>query len=215
MREDLYRARRDQATARLGRLKSQRAALETLQVESRKADAEQARLEAEAAQRQAAGKHPLVQQAADQNAEITASLGRLADRLDGLNTMLANLEQEQKRIEEEYRGAQQRVEVAGLNRALGQVLIDQRNQLPDPRPLRKTVAEREDEIAEVALNQIRDREEQRRLRNLDRVLDELSSQDQAAQTPQNTRRAQGTAGAAQGAAPKGDGGSGKLPAQAR
>lgn len=184
VREDLYRARRDQATARLGHLKSQRAALEALQVESRKADAEQARLEAEAAQRQAAGKHPLVQQAADQNAEITASLGHLANRLEGLNAMLANLEQEQKRIEEEYRGAQQRVEVAGLNRALGQVLIDQRNQLPDPRQIRKTVAEREDEIAEVALNQIRDREEQRRLRNLDRLLDELSLEDQAAQTPQ-------------------------------
>ena len=183
VREDLYRARRDQTTARLGHLKNQRAALEAFQVESRKADAEQARREAEAAQRQAAGKHPLVQQAADQNAEITASLGQLADRLDGLNATLANLEQEQKRIEEEYRGAQQRVEVAGLNRALGQVLIDQRNQLPDPRQLRKTVAEREDEIAEVALNQIRDREEQRRLRNLDRVLDDLSSEDQAAQTP--------------------------------
>jgi potassium-dependent mechanosensitive channel len=175
VREELYRARREQATAQLERLKRQRSALEAQQVESGKADAAQAREATEAAKREAAGKHPLVQEAADQNAEITTSLGGLAERLDGLNTMSTRLEQEQKRLEEEYRGAQQRVEVAGLNRALGQVLIDQRTQLPDLRQLRKAVAERDDEIAEMTLNQIRYREEQRRLRNLDQVLDELTS----------------------------------------
>lgn len=174
VREELYRARRDQASGALEHLKGQRTTLEALQVESGKADAARAQVETEEAQRQAAGKHSLVQQAADHNAEITASLGELAERLHGLNEDAGRLEQEQSRVEEEYLGAQQRVEVAGLNRALGQVLIDQRAQLPDQRQLRKAIAQREDEIAELALNQIRDREEQRRLRNLDPVIDEMT-----------------------------------------
>lgn len=182
VREDLYRARRDQATAQLERLKEQRKALESLQVERRRADAEQARLETEAAQRDAAGKDPLVQQAAAENAEITEALARLADRLDALNAVATGLEQEQKRIEEEYRGAQQRVEVAGLNRALGQILIDRRSQLPDLRALRKSVSQREDEIAEITLSQIRYREEERRLRTPDRYLTELAPGDPQALT---------------------------------
>lgn len=175
VREELYRARREQASSAIEHLKAQRTALEALQVESGKADAAQARVQTEEAQRQAAGKHPLVQEAADHNAEVTATLGELAERLDGLNEVASRLEQEQNRVEEEYRGAQQRVEVAGLNRALGQVLIDQRAQLPDQRQLSKAIVQREDEIAEVALNQIRYREEQRRLRNPDLVIDELTA----------------------------------------
>lgn len=187
VREDLYRARRDQATAQLERLKEQRKTLELLQVESRRADAEAARVETDAAQREAAGKHPLVQEAAAANAEITASLGNLADRLDALNLATGELEQEQKRIEEEYRGTQQRVEVAGLNRALGQILIDRRNQLPDLRGLRKAVTERDDEIADVALSQIRYREEERRLQTPEHYLLELTQGDPRALAPGVTR----------------------------
>jgi len=184
VREDLYRARREQATLQLDHLKKQRTALESLQVESRKADAAQARLETDAAQREAEGKDPLIQQAAGENAGITASLAELANRLDALNEDSTQLEQEQKRIEEEYRGAQQRVQVAGLNRALGQILIDRRSQLPELRGLRKAISEREDEIADVTLSQIRYREEERRLRTLDRYLQELGAGQREALTDQ-------------------------------
>lgn len=184
VREELYRARREQAMLQLDHLKKQRTAMEALQVESRKADAAQARLETDAAQREAIGKHPLIQQAAGENAEITASLGDLANRLDALNEASTQIEQEQKRIEEEYRGAQQRVQVAGLNRALGQILIDRRSQLPELRGLRKAISEREDEIADVTLSQIRYREEERRLRTLDRYLQELDADQPEAVTDQ-------------------------------
>jgi potassium efflux system protein len=176
VREALYRARRDQEMIQLDWLKRQRAALEALQVESRKADAEQARVEAEAAQREAAGKDPLLQQVARENAEITASLADLAKRLDGLGALGTKLEDEQKRLEEEYRGAQRRIEVAGVSRVLGQVMSDRRSQLPDLRGLRKAIAEREDEIAEVTLNLIRYREEERHLRNLDRFMLDLGAE---------------------------------------
>lgn len=183
VREDLYRVRRDQAASDLERLKRRRGELEALQVERRKADAEQARRETEAAQREAAGKHPLVQQIADENAAITSVLGRLADTLDGLNAESTRLEQEQERIEDEYRGAQQRVQVVGLDKALGQVLIDRRSRLPDLRQYRKTIALWDDQIADATLSQIRYREEQQRLRDLDQAVTDLTAADPQAQTP--------------------------------
>ena len=182
-REGLYRARRDQAARDLEGLRKRRDALETLQTQRRKADAEQARLETEAAQRQAAGKHPLVQRIADENAEITASLGRIAESLDRLRNESSRLEQEQQRIEEEFRGAQQRVQVVGLHKALGQILIDRRSQLPDLRQYRKAIARRDDQIADATLSQIRYREEQQRLRDLDQAVSDLTAGDPVAQAP--------------------------------
>ncbi|WP_369613849.1 mechanosensitive ion channel domain-containing protein [Marichromatium sp. PS1] len=170
----LYQVRRDLAALRLKRLKTYQRALEELQNQRRNAEAEAAQRASEQAQREAADKHPLVQRETQTNAEISASLAQIAKQLEALNERQARIESERKRIEEDFRGAQQRIEAAGLSRALGQVLLDRRTQLPDLRQYRKDIATREDAIAEATLRQIRYREEKRRLRDRDRYLDELT-----------------------------------------
>jgi potassium efflux system protein len=175
VRLELYRARRDQAARELGRLKDELRALESAKSERRKAEALEARKDADQTQRESADKHPLIQAIAQENADSTALLARLADEQEGLDAALARMERELGRIEEDSRGARQRIEAAGLNRALGQILIDRRNQLPDLRPHRKAIAAREDRIAEATLTQIRNREEERRLRDLDQALAERAA----------------------------------------
>ena len=182
VREDLYRAQRDQLTQTLGQIKARQSRLEALQVERRKADAEQAQRATEAAQREAADKHPLVQQAVELNAEITAALAHRAEQLAQYNDELTQIERERKRVDEDFRGARERVEAGGLNQALGQILIDRRSQLPDLRQYSKEIAKREDRIAEASLSQIRYREEQVRLRDMDGAIDALSVGDTDAQT---------------------------------
>ncbi len=181
-REDLYRAQRDQLTLTLGQIKTRQARLESLQAERRKADAEQAQRATEAAQREAADKHPLVQKAVELNAEITAALAHRAEQLAQYNDELTQIERERKRVDEDFRGARERVEAGGLNQALGQILIDRRSQLPDLRQYGKEIAKREDRIAEASLSQIRYREEQVRLRDMDEAIDALSVGDTDAQT---------------------------------
>ncbi|MGW8309970.1 MAG: mechanosensitive ion channel domain-containing protein, partial [Thiogranum sp.] len=70
-----------------------------------------------------------------------------------------------KAIEDEFRSTQQKLEVAGLSQALGQVLLEQRRQLPDVRAIRKAARARENEIAKTALAQIQLNEQLRLLQN--------------------------------------------------
>ena len=64
------------------------------------------------------------------------------------------------------------------------VLIDRRNELPDLRKFRKDIAARNDQIAEATLHQIRYREDQRTLRDLDAATAALTADHPDAQTDQ-------------------------------
>ena len=75
----------------------------------------------------------------------------LTARLDRVEAEAKTTEAEAKGIEEDFRGAPERLEIVGSNRALGQILTDKRKDLPDLRRYRKTIAEREEEIADTAL----------------------------------------------------------------
>jgi potassium-dependent mechanosensitive channel len=172
--EALIKVRHDLATLELSDLRARQRALEEALSERRAEQARAEQLASERAQREAEDKHPLVRDLIQQNAVLTEGLGESAQRLSGLSEELARVEAERKRIEDEYRGAKQRLEVAGLTRALGQVLLDQRNQLPDLRQYRSQIRARENQVADATLRQIRYREEDRQLRDLDRYLEELA-----------------------------------------
>lgn len=172
--EALLKVRHDLATLELRDLRARQRALEEALTERRAEQARAEQLASERAQREAEDKHPLVRDLIQQNAVLTEGLGESAQRLSGLSEELARVEAERKRIEDEYRGAKQRLEVAGLTRALGQVLLDQRNQLPDLRQYRSQIRARENQVADATLRQIRYREEDRQLRDLDRYLDVLA-----------------------------------------
>ncbi|SDY08442.1 potassium efflux system protein [Allochromatium warmingii] len=177
----LLKLQHDLAALHLRDLRVQQRALEEALSQQR---AEQAQVEqqaAERAQREAEDKHPLVREWLQHNAALTAALSASAQQLSGLSEERARVEAERKRIEDDYRGAKQRLEVAGLTRALGQVLLDQRNQLPDQRQYRHQINARENAIADATLRQIRHREEDRQLRDLDRYLDELALSEPAVQ----------------------------------
>jgi len=183
-RDALHRAQREQAGVTLTQVKERLRRMEEVQDQRRKAEAEQARRETAAAQRDAVDKHPLVQETAKANAALTASLGDLAAQLNQFGDLLAQTKGERDRIEADFRGARERIGVAGVNQILGEVLIDRRNELPDLRKHRKEMAERSELIAAATLQQIHHREEQRALRDLDTAITALSAAAPDAQTEQ-------------------------------
>jgi len=173
VRVELLKAQRDKASLDLEGLKGEARRLEDRLNAMRRAEAEEARSIAEEAKRDAAGKHPLVQKLAQANAELSKELSALTEALNRVGGLQDQIEDQTLRIDEEFRSARQRVEAAGLTQALGQVLIDQRKQLPDLRTYKKAAAERETEITEATLDQIRFGEELRRLRDLDAYVVDL------------------------------------------
>lgn len=166
-REALLRARRDAATRELALLRSRQHQLEDRLDQRRYQEAEQARVAAEAARREAAGKHPLLGELAARNAQFTGELSELTAALDGIHARQAQVVAETERLGDELRNTRRRLEIAGLTQVLGQLLIDRRQKLPDQRPYRREAQEREQAIAATMLKQIRYDEEVLRLRDPD------------------------------------------------
>jgi len=171
-RRELWSARRDHKLVQQQRLRDRRSILENEADRLRQIDAQRVSQETAAAARETADAHPQVKALAEQNRVLSKEINSATHALDQLDERQAKLEQDSQRVEQDLRSARQRLNAAGLNRALGQVLIDQRSQLPNLRALRKEAQARADIIAEISLNQIRHREEQRNLADLDGYLDQ-------------------------------------------
>ena len=175
MRIELLEAERDQSANSLKRIRLRVQILGSLLSSRRVAEAEQAQTETEVAQLEAQGEHALIQELADRNAELGEQLTDLATRLEQVTTEGDSADQDAKHIADSLRSTRQKVELAGLSQALGQVLLEQRNNLPELRSFRKKVHARENEIARVGLQLIWYEEERRSLRNIPEYIDSLTT----------------------------------------
>ena len=169
-RHDLASAQLDRLAFEQKRLRARRTYLQNRADRLRQAEAQRMADETAAAERALAQSHPVVRKLAELNRILSDSISRVTGQLDQLDDRQAELERRTQRIEQDFRSARKRLEVASLNRALGQVLIDQRAQLPDVRKLRRQAEQYADEVADSTLNQIRDREDLRALDDLDGYL---------------------------------------------
>jgi len=172
-RVDLLKALSDKATSDLKRLKETEQRLQAWLNDKLVEKAANAAVETTEAERRVADQHVLVQDLARRNAELSQELTAMTAELDRLSGSQEKLEEQTRQVGEDFRSARQRLEAAGLTQALGQVLFDQRKQLPNLRSYRKAASEREDAIAEATLRQIRYAEELRELRDPDAYVAEL------------------------------------------
>jgi potassium-dependent mechanosensitive channel len=172
-RVDLLKALSDKATSDLKRLKETEQRLQAWLNDKLVEKAANAAVETTEAERRVADQHVLVQDLARRNAELSQELTAMTTELDRLSGSQEKIEEQARQVGEDFRSARQRLEAAGLTQALGQVLFDQRKQLPDLRSYRKAASEREDAIAEATLRQIRYAEELRELRDPDAYVAEL------------------------------------------
>ncbi len=189
VRIDLLKASRDKAVSDLGLLKAAAQTLQERLARQLKGEAADAAAQTRETQRQAADKHPLIRDLAESNAALSDELTALTEGLDRVAGAQEQIETQTRHVEEDFRSARQRVEAAGLTRALGQALIDQRNRLPNLRTYRKAAVERERATTETTLSQIRYSEEQRRLQDTDAYVqalmpDEITAEERAEVTPE-------------------------------
>ena len=175
MRVDLMKAQRDTTRLNLEHIGQRVKLLEKLLNERRRDQVEAARAEVESAQGETRDKPALVQEFAAQNAAYSDHLQRLTERLERAVAATQNAGDSAKLVEDEYHSTQQKMEVAGLSHALGQVLLEQRRLLPDARKIRRETKTRETLISETAYDQLQFNEQLRKLQNLDSYVNELSA----------------------------------------
>jgi potassium efflux system protein len=172
VREDLLRAERDKHQLELTSTQTRVTLLREALSQRRLAEAEVAKRQAQAATVAASGRHALVGELAAVNADLTEKLGEATGAQSAVTAELTQLRAQAKRLEEEYRNTRQRMEISGLTEAMGQVLLNSRQQLPDVAEIERANREREHRIADASLREIRFNEDLQRLRDLDGQVDE-------------------------------------------
>lgn len=153
-RIDLLRAERDSATRSIGRIETRIAMLVELLAGQRRSETEQVIAESYAAALGEVAEHPLVLQLIEANRALADDLQTLTDGLEKISADGNTAANELREIQDSYQIARQRLEVAGLSQALGQVLHDQRRDLPDARAYRTRARQREATIIETGLRDI-------------------------------------------------------------
>ena len=175
MRLELIGARRDRALIEFNRQQAYVKLLESLVVDRRRSEAESAQQATEETERQAFGKHPLVQDLARRNSELGKQLNQLALKLEEITRNANHASSEAKRVRENFRLARQKLEIAGLSEALGQALLEQRRGMPDSSDFKAAEKKRQQQVVEASLRQIRHQQERAKLRDVNAYTDELMS----------------------------------------
>jgi len=175
-RVDLLEAQRDQLARSVARATARIELLEDLSSQQRRAEADAAEAAAQTAVDEATGKHALIQQLAEQNAQLTRDTSALSIDLKQSGARDESVDRDAKRIEDNFRAAREQLQVAGTSAVLGEALRRQRQSLPAPAQLRKTLAQLEDKHAQIMLQMLQHDTESKRLRNPEEFVGELTSE---------------------------------------
>jgi potassium efflux system protein len=166
-RMKLLEAKRDREEASIAWITTRVEALNELVNRKRQQAAEQARIEAERAQRATAGMDPLLRRLSERNAALSQEVNAIADQLQGLDSAQARVSQLIERIDADYADGRETVESGELTGELGAVLIEQQRALPDLLSIYQGRERRRAQIAESKVQRLRYRAEGRRIADLD------------------------------------------------
>lgn len=173
-RLELLEARQENADLDLERARTRARMLEDAIGERREAEAERVRQEAESAQQKLAGQHSLVRQQAAINVDLG---GRLAERSKVIQTTSDQRDitwQKLSQLQAELDLTRKKLAIAGVNQALGQLLVDQRRALPDIHSLQKQIHQRKRQIADAGLEQLDLSQQRLVLRDVDGYIEKLT-----------------------------------------
>lgn len=154
VRRELAQAQRDLAERRVGVLQDQVAALSARLGELRQDLARQELADAEALVHSTANAHPLIREAATEQADLTRELARVlqADAATGL--AIEQVHARQIEVENLHRTTEAQLELASLSAPLAQALHDRRLRLPRPRDIQREMAARSRDISQARLRQM-------------------------------------------------------------
>jgi potassium efflux system protein len=184
-RLDLLEVRRDLAARELAGARTRLRLLQSLLIDARRRETTGAVERAAEAVREASAKHPVVRAAAEENAALTRRRADLASRLEVVAREVSATEERTRRLEQDFRRARQRVELAGVSSAVARQLMQERRGLPAivtdrgrllKRYAREPAVSRQDEAAAVALEALDVEERRRALADLQEAADDRMEQ---------------------------------------
>lgn len=176
VRLQLLTAQRDLAARQISQAQAETGLLQRLINQRRQIEAGEVQEATARAEEESIGKHPAIRQLAEENARLSKELASLVARLDRISVEHEEAEAQLNQIEQDFKITQQRLEIAGLNEVLQQILQDQRWNLPNPNRYQTEVEQHREEMAEVGLNQLRIDERRRHLGKLNQAVAQVMAE---------------------------------------
>lgn len=174
-RLQLLKAQRDLTAQQIAQAQVQVKFLRQLINQRRQTEVGQVQRVTALAEQESAGKDPAIQRLAEQNARLGEELASMVAKLSQIPAKGEIAETQLKLIEQESKSARQRLEIAGLNEALQQILQKQRRSLPELSYYRIEIRKNRQEMAEVGLSQLRIDDQRQQLSKInDAVNQELA-----------------------------------------
>lgn len=175
LRLNLKRANRDLQQRQVALLDARIKSLETRLSTTKQREAAQAKEEAEKARREAARKHAIIIKIADENTELTSDLTNITTKLNNLKPTHDALVKKLTELKSDYTTLTNQIDIAGIDRALVEFMLDKRRRLPDEGSLRREINESENEIKTHRLNRFKKDEEIKNLQTAEQYLAENDS----------------------------------------
>lgn len=164
----LLHLQRKQVTSQIKRI-------DDLLIERRQLEINKVQVELIQAQKDASGKHPLIQQATRENIQYNQMLQKTSKKLEQYLELKSEIETRHKQLEKDYQSAEQKISLAGLSPALGNLLREQRRNLPLIKNHQNTFDQIQQEIALASLELFHLDEKKKSLSNMNQtVLSKMS-----------------------------------------
>ena len=121
--------------------------------------------------------HPAIQNLAQENVALVAELPEIVSSIRRVTTELGVIEDQSRRIGGMLDLSRQRLEIGGMDKAIGNLFFEERRNLPQVSQYRQQVREQRQTLTDIGLAQVRIIERQRALRapdeRIEALLDEL------------------------------------------
>jgi potassium efflux system protein len=167
VRLTLLNARRDLAERNVTEQRARVALLQEHVNSQRQAAAISAQQDAAITELASADSHPVVRQLAEGNAELTRELPAVAVNIERSTQQIAAVEEQARQLEQSLARSRQRLEIAGINRVIGRLFVEERRNLPTVSAYRAEVTEHRQALAEIGLAQVQIDEQRRELTPID------------------------------------------------
>jgi len=155
--------------------------IESLLAERRKQEAKETQSALNQAEKELAGKPAVIQALTRENIQYSRELQEITDKIENLLSQKATLDLKAEEIENNFKGAEKKIDLAGLSPALGKILRQQRRQLSLDSQWPTLVDTIQNETALASLSQFKVEERLDKLVDIDAALKEIM----ASQVPEN------------------------------
>ncbi|MGY6276915.1 mechanosensitive ion channel domain-containing protein [Methylomonas sp. MgM2] len=146
------------------------AELDNLLLERRQQKIDKEQAELVQAEKEAEGKHPLIREATKQNMQYNNALQDINKQIEQYLAKKNELNGRNEQIEKDFQSAEQKIDLAGLSPALGNLLLEQYRNLPQRKQYNKLFDDIQHKIAEASLETFKLDDAKKQLSDINQAL---------------------------------------------